>query len=185
MRYLLYLHQGHGPVCPLSYQVRHMIQMWLDNLRSGGSLKVTGYNDHGNVVLYALMLRRIQGECLNYCHHPSLLLGICTYVNRSSNLLIILNLNLNHLPKPKLLLGLLLWYNAGELYRSGCRQQAGKCEHDYAINRSRYYACWYAGHHKKRSLFATKAAFFLHSSKLWLCLTMRICFCYVVTHLWS
>ena len=93
MRYLLYLHQGHGPVCPLSYLVRHMIQMWLDNLRSGGSLKVNGYNDHGNVVLYALMLRRIQGKCLNYCHHPSLLLGI--YVDRSSNLLIV-NVNVNY-----------------------------------------------------------------------------------------
>ena len=93
MRYLLYLHQGHGPVCPLSYLVRHMIQMWLDNLRSGGSLKVNGYNDHGNVVLYALMLRRIQGKCLNYCHHSSLLLGI--YVDRSSNLLIV-NVNVNY-----------------------------------------------------------------------------------------
>ena len=98
-----------------------MIQMWLDNLSSGGSLKVTGYNDHGNVVLYALMLRRIQGKCLNYCHHPSLLLRICTYVDRSSDLVIILNLNLNHLPKLKLLLSLLLGYNAGELSRAGCR----------------------------------------------------------------
>ena len=85
-----------GPRFCVSYQVRHMIQMWLDNLRSGGSLKVTGYNDHGNVVLYILMLRRIQGKCLNYCHHPSLLLGICTYVDRSSNLVMLMILNLNH-----------------------------------------------------------------------------------------